>query len=340
MQDPEHYTVGWICALSTEYTAARQFLDKNHGRPHRLAPNDSNQYTLGTMAGHSVVIALLPDGEYGTSSAANVAAHMRNSFRNIDFGLMVGIGGGAPTAKDDIRLGDVVVSSPQNGLGGVYQYDFGKTIQERAFKPTGFLNQPPKAVRAGVSGLRALYEEQGHAFATSIEDIFQKCPMLRGKYARPNQETDCLYKSEVVHPHDRMGDCKELCGTLATHIVERRPRNNYDLDPTIHYGIIASGNQLMKDATIRDALAHEQDVLCFEMEAAGLMNNFPCLVVRGICDYSDSHKNKDWQGYAAMTAAAYTKDLLKIVPPKISAASKSKPPFTIAFRDDCEIHGG
>jgi nucleoside phosphorylase len=70
----------------------------------------------------------------------------------------------------------------------------------------------------------------------------------------------------------------------------------------------------MKDALIRDRLAADKDVLCFEMEAAGLMNTFPCLVIRGICDYSDSHKNKEWQGYAAMVAAAYAKDLLQRIP--------------------------
>jgi len=71
----------------------------------------------------------------------------------------------------------------------------------------------------------------------------------------------------------------------------------------------------MKDAVVRDTLAKEKGVLCFEMEAAGLMNHFPCLVIRGICDYSDSHKNKEWQGYAAMTAAAYARDLLRRIPP-------------------------
>jgi nucleoside phosphorylase len=73
----------------------------------------------------------------------------------------------------------------------------------------------------------------------------------------------------------------------------------------------------MKDAIIREKLAAERDILCFEMEAAGLMNHFPCLVIRGICDYSDS------QGYAAMAAAAYTKALLYRIPPnKIEAEKK------------------
>lgn len=81
-------------------------------------------------------------------------------------------------------------------------------------------------------------------------------------------------------------------------------------NPTIHYGLIASADQLMKDALIRDRLTAEKGVLCFEMEAAGLMNHFPCLVIRGIYDYVDSHKNKEWQGYAAIVAAVYARDLL------------------------------
>jgi nucleoside phosphorylase len=64
----------------------------------------------------------------------------------------------------------------------------------------------------------------------------------------------------------------------------------------------------MKDALIRDTIAAERGALCFEMDVAGLVNHFPCLVIRGICDYADSHKNKDWQGYAAMAAPAYAKD--------------------------------
>jgi nucleoside phosphorylase len=98
-------------------------------------------------------------------------------------------------------------------------------------------------------------------------------------------------------------------------LILRSKRTEDEDDPAIHYGLIASGNQLIKDAFVRDKLAAEKDILCFEMEAAGLMNHFPCLVIRGICDYSDSHKNKEWQGYAAMMAAAYAKDLLCRIPP-------------------------
>jgi nucleoside phosphorylase len=119
--------------------------------------------------------------------------------------------------------------------------------------------------------------------------------------------------SHIPHPDGDDGSCEELCGTESSQFIERHQREDDEDDPAVHYGVIASANQVVKDARLRDDLARSKGVLCFEMEAAGMMNQFPCLVVRGICDYSDSHKNKEWQGYAAMTAAAYTKDLLATI---------------------------
>ncbi|KAG9756231.1 purine and uridine phosphorylase, partial [Aureobasidium melanogenum] len=318
MSDPQRYTVGWICAIPTEYTAARQFLDEEHGRPDHVSAHDSNDYTLGKMAGHNVVIAVLPDGEYGVSSATAVAKDMLHSFPNVRVGLMVGIGGGAPTAKNDIRLGDVVVSSRKGSAPCVYQYNYGKTIQGRSFEQTGFLNQPPVVVRTAVSGLRSNYEDDGHQIEASITEILGRKSRLRQKYSRPSLESDRLYMSNVIHPEDDERSCEKVCGSQTADLVQRRKRSEDEDNPIIHYGVIASADQLMKNAITRDAIAKEKDVLCFEMEAAGLMNHFPCLVIRGICDYSDSHKNKEWQGYAAMTAAAYAKDILtRMIPSRV-----------------------
>ena len=140
MSDPQAYTIGWICAVTTESVAARAFLDEEHDGPRNVAQHDNNSYVLGRISSHNVVIAILPDGEYGTSSAAAVARDMLHSFPNVRIGLMVGIAGGAPSSKHDIRLGDVVVSSRNGGKGGVFQYDFGKTIQNQAFEETSFLD--------------------------------------------------------------------------------------------------------------------------------------------------------------------------------------------------------
>ncbi|KAI4222447.1 MAG: hypothetical protein L6R40_008586 [Gallowayella cf. fulva] len=310
---PADYTIGWICAIQTEYVAARQFLDEEHDSEY-VSQNDGNAYTLGRIGKHNIAIAVLPHREYGTDSAASVARDMVHSFPNIKLGLMVGVGGGAPSAKHDIRLGDIVVSSPRDNRGGVLQYDFGETIQEQSFQQTRFLNQPLTALRTALTKLMADYETDGHSLDQMIGDVLDRKRRLQSKYKRPEPSTDVLYQSEIVHPSNGLlpssSDCTKFCANDAASLVVRKERSEDEDNPAIHYGLIASGNHLMEDALIRDSLIKEHDVLCFEMEAAGLMNRFPCLVIRGICDYSDSHNNKEWQGYAAMVAAAYAKDLL------------------------------
>ncbi|EXK24138.1 hypothetical protein FOMG_19122 [Fusarium oxysporum f. sp. melonis 26406] len=318
MSNPNDYTVGWICAITTEYVAAQEFLDEEHEGPEFVSPHDNNHYTLGKVGKHNVVIAVLPDNEYGKSSAASVARDMMHSFPNIRFGLMVGIAGGAP-GKHDIRLGDIVIGCAGNGKGGVFGYDFGKAIQGQGLQETGFLNQPPTLLRTTVSGLKTRYERKGHQISEAVDMILEKNPRLRRKYKQPEPGADNLFKSEVTHDLN----CGAICSDDTSNFVSRPERTEDEDNPAIHYGLIASADRLMKDASARDRLSEEKEVLCFEMEAAGLMNHFPCLVIRGICDYSDSHKNKEWQGYGAMVAAAYAKDLLyQIAPNRVEAEKK------------------
>ncbi|KAJ5740279.1 hypothetical protein N7493_000151 [Penicillium malachiteum] len=314
MSNAEEYTVGWICAIRTEYTAAQAFLDEKHEVPESLSPADNNSYTVGMIGKHKVVIAVLPQGEYGISSAANVARDMLHSFPNVKIGLMVGIGGGAPSLKHDIRLGDIVVSAIQDGKASVLQYDFGKAKQNQDFQTTGVLNQPPLSLRTALNALQSDYEIDGHQLEESVNGILEKKSRLKKNYKRPSSDSDRLYRSEIVHPLDNEGNCAVICGNDPSHLITRPERTADEDNLAIHYGLIASSSQLMKNALIRDRLSAERDVLCFEMEAAGLMNHFPCLVIRGICDYADSHKSKEWQGYAAMVAAAYARDLLRRVP--------------------------
>ncbi|QYS98805.1 hypothetical protein H0G86_005965 [Trichoderma simmonsii] len=318
--DRSKYTVGWICALTEEFVAAQAFLDQTHERLKGMDPKDSNSYALGKMSDHNVVIACLPLGEYGSASAAGVAINMVRSFPNIRIGLMVGIGGGAPSKQHDIRLGDVVVSTPGDGNGGVFQYDFGKSIQAREFVETGFLDQPPEILRTALQALKSTYQLEGHTLVNDVGKVLQDKPRLKKTYCRPNI-ADRLHISTFIHSTPSE-DCR-LCGSNPYHVEWRDPRDEDEDDPAIHYGLIASGNRVMNDAQIRDKFAMEKGVLCFEMEAAGLMNRFPCLVIRGICDYSDSHKYDKWRGYAAIMAAAYTKDLLRHLIPEQVVAGKS-----------------
>ncbi len=101
----EEYTVGWVCALFSEFSAARIMLDEEH-QTHLSVGNDSNIYTLGRVDEHNVVVACLPIGQMGTLSAADVAIQMKTSYPYIRFGLIVGIGGGV-IGNADIRIGDV-----------------------------------------------------------------------------------------------------------------------------------------------------------------------------------------------------------------------------------------
>ena len=304
-EEPRIYTVGWICALTSEYIAARNLLDEKHGDA-VPSQGDSNSYTLGRMGWHNVVIACLPRGKIGNVSAASVASDMLRTFENIRFGLMVGIGGGAPTNDIDIRLGDVVVSSPDRQVGGVLHYKFGREIQNREFELTGSLASPPAILLSALNQLSAQHVEEGHRIAESIEQMVTRVPNLRDHFLRPPPEKDRLYKADYVHTDDMRTDEN-------SQLVVRQPRTGKHQDPAIHYGLIASADQVMKDAHTRDKLAKEQGILCFEMEAAGLMDRFACVVIRGICDYSDTHKNFDWQWYAAATAAAYAKELLAVI---------------------------
>lgn len=298
------YTVAWICALPAELTAAICVLDHVHPALSQN-PQDSNSYTLGSIGGHNVVLVCLPAGQLGTNSAATVASQLRYSFPAIRFGLMVGIGGGAPSERNDIRLGDVVVSIPGKSSTGVIQYDFGRTVAEGRFICDSILNAPPQILLSAVSTVRAKHNTGDRQMDTILSQ--DKCSSLGPKYAHQGVDNDILFYAD----YDHVGD-DETCVQCEKAMQVLRPVRE-STKPTMHYGTIASGNKIMRHGQTRERCRKELDILCFEMEAAGLMNSFPCLVIRGICDYADSHKNKSWQEYAAISAAAYAKELLGAV---------------------------
>jgi len=305
---PESYHVGWISAVHTEYVAACELLDEEFQTPQR-AHHDDNAYTCGRIGDHKVVVACLPQGRHGLTSAATVATNLRRSFPAIQFGLMVGIGGGAPSARHDIRLGDVVVSSPTGKTGGVIHYELGKTIQGKKFDRTGSLSPPPAILLNALQKLNALHERRGHQIAETVNQMIRTNTRLK-RYQRPG--LDILYQSSFVHT-DEERPCTEGCGT--DQVVQRPVRDAGQDNPAVHYGLVASADRMMNDAHVRDHLAQTEGVLCFETEAAGLMDNFPCVVIRGICGYADTHNNDLWKGYAAATATAYAKELLSVVTP-------------------------
>ncbi|KAI8710877.1 NACHT domain-containing protein [Fusarium sp. LHS14.1] len=320
LDNPDSYVVAWIAALPIERAAAEAMLDEEHAAPtgftrHRT---DANVYTWGRVGEHNIVIASLAAGVYGTTSAATTASSLLASLPSIRVGLLVGIGGGIARPDDDdcdIRLGDIVVSQPDGAMGGVCQYDLIKARSGDRRERKGFLGRPPTVLLNALASIQADHERKESKVPCFLQQMLEKNPKMgkRSKrnpgYAHQGFENDRLFKTSSGHVTGP--DCRR-CDAAGE--VQRDPRDS--ADPEIHYGTIASGNTLVKDAAARDRIVADvgEDCICFEMEAAGLMNHFPCLVIRGICDYADSHKNDRWQRYASATAAAYAKELLAYVP--------------------------
>ncbi|KAF3939993.1 hypothetical protein ABW19_dt0201895 [Dactylella cylindrospora] len=322
----DDYTIGWLTVLSEEAIAARLMFDEPHPR---LAskPQDDNVYTLGRIGNHNVVIARPPRA--GTDPATHSATNMARTFKNLRFLLLVGTGGGAPkkpvsedSGQDDLRLGDVVVSYDENGTGGVLQYDYGKFMSGENFNIRPYFKRPPVAL---LNAVRALQEDHsmGEAFIEEyIQDALrktqengQKKRALR-EYKFPGWDRDVLYQpTDETAGENTEGELQTLTSDADTspRAVTRVSRDSYV--PVVHYGLIATANAVMGSAKKRDELRDKYGVACFEMEAAGLMDTLPCVVIRGISDYSDEHKNDGWKHWASLTAAACAKDLLRIIQP-------------------------
>lgn len=297
------YSVGWVCALTTELAAATVMLDERHpDLP--IQQNDQNAYTLGSIGDHNIVIACLPMGDLGNDPAATVATRMTITFPSIRFWLMVGIGGGVPPK---VRLGDIVLSIPVYEYPGVVQWDMG-IAQDEGFRRIGTLNKPPEVLRSAVSKLEAHREIRGpdtgilhilkelrlhnQLFASkylpseSLEDI-----LFRPDYKHVNQNKQAVDDNEeqkAEGEQEEEEDEEEDIASSCRHcdramVVKRKPRKT---KIKVHYGTVASGNSVIKNAKERDEINEQRiggHALCFEMEAAGVTNSHPCLVIRGIC---------------------------------------------------------
>ncbi|KAK6360849.1 hypothetical protein TWF730_006965 [Orbilia blumenaviensis] len=295
--------------------AARLMLDEDYGRPEEQHPSDDNTYYLGKIGHHNVVIACLGFGSSGIVSAATVASKMLLSFESVRVSLLVGIGGGIPSEQHDIRLGDIIVSKPGDTTGGIIQYELEHELEHieknSKLKRIGSLNRPPALLLKAIASLQsdiaigkskiAKYLSEGVA---KMEDEDE-----RACYSHQGISNDKLFQADYQHEGKNAS-----CSSCAVDKLVDRSYQRRTTKPYIHYGIIASGNQVVRSSLVRRHLEKELGAICVEMEAAGLMNEFPCLVIRGISDYADSHKNDIWQCYAAATAAAYAKALLEIIP--------------------------
>ncbi|KAH0566491.1 hypothetical protein GP486_000109 [Trichoglossum hirsutum] len=305
--DPEHYTVAWIAPLEIEALAAWYMLDHEHQGNFSTGRGDDYVYTAGDINGHNVIIATFPAGQdYGVGSAAALAGQVKKNFPNLWFGLLVGVAAGLPNLSRmpprDIRLGDVLVGLGEGESAGLVNYGLGKETVD-GFKPLrqGVQPKTETIVRAAIGNIKTYAPVHGNVFLKYYESIKNK-PHSSGTFADPGQEKDQFYQT---------------VNRMDSPVIVERPLRSPSERTKVWYGPIGSGDRLMKNALKRDELRDTFDLIGLEMEAAGTMDTIPVGVVRGVCDYGDDRKNKEWQPYAAAMAAAYAKALLyKIKPPK------------------------
>ena len=227
----------------------------------------------------------------GNNKAAIRATNMLNHFKSIDSIIMTGIAGGIPSFQNDgkqVRLGDIVVSD------GVTQYDFVKETLENTSVRSN--SAKPSAQLLEAFEIMKTYEYENVYPWHDYLDEFSSKP----QFAKPATDTDELY---------------DLDDRLCEHPFDST-RTQY---PKVFMGGIASANNLLKNPQKRNMLKESYGVLAVEMEASGIADatwNHATgyLVIRGICDYCDKHKNDLWQEYAALAAAAYTRSLIEELP--------------------------
>lgn len=338
--EPRHrdqFKVGIICALGLEADAVTAIFDKlwdSGENKYGKAPGDTNYYRTGAIGRHNVVLVYAHG--MGKSNAASVAANCRASFKNLGIMLVVGICGGVPYPKseNEIVLGDVIISD------GLIQYDFGRQFPDK-FVRKGTMSKPKDEIMATfayLTGKWGLPELQRRTTAHLMK--LRSIDKMKNSAEYPGVDKDKLYEPTYRHKHQVSSSCQicdrcrsstdptceaalELkCESLECHDERLVPRkrladtaNNAEHDPSprVHFGHYASGDKVMKSGEERDTIARTEGVIAFEMEGSGVWERFPssCLIIKGVCDYADSHKNKEWQAYAAATAAACAKAFLE-----------------------------
>ncbi|KAL3482515.1 nucleoside phosphorylase domain-containing protein [Aspergillus californicus] len=289
----EDYTSAWICPLEVEQTVALEMLDELHeplSQPH----TDQSVYTLGSIGGHNIAIAGLP--QTANNSAVAVITQARTTFPKLRFGLLVGIGDGEPTTTDCgmIRFGDIVGRKPTGEHSG------------SLFVRTG-ASAPPPAVLLSAAQILTTQRARSKKdpILANIQRLDSSFRVLR-RYLRPGEDKDYLYRARYPHIDPEVS-CTQCKYDPSQRVQFAKYDDNHSV--VIHRGTIGSGELVVKNGILRDALAKRYNLLCFETEAAGVMANFHCLIIRGISDYCDSHKNSHWHEYAAAAAAAYAREL-------------------------------
>ena len=288
------------------------------GARYGKAYRDKNTYTTGVIAGHNIVLAYMPST--GSNKAAAVVNQLQMSFTGVEIIFVVGVCGAAPihpVTGEEVVQGDCIISRT------IIQYDFGRSGPggfERKSDLESFVGTSPM-----IQGLLAKWStrknrQQLTNRLTQHLDILTKNNTL---IQYPGIERDLLFHPSYIHTHrstsetcddcsEALGLCNKNCDTLGcdTESLITRTRT-FGIKPRIHFGRFGSANIVLKSGLYRDTLSKKDQIVGFEMEASGVWEAMPTIVIKSVSNYADSHKNKVWQEYAAASAAAGLKAVLE-----------------------------
>lgn len=325
------FHIAIICALPHEADAVTlvfdQFWDDN-GDLYGRADGDTNTYTTGRMGNYDVVLVVLPN--MGTSAAAAAAVNFRSSYSGLKLTFLVGVCGGVPTIGEcDAFLGDVVISK------SIIQYDYGRQypgsfeVKKTTDDSLGRANKDIRSLLASFE--MELSRERLQTKAREYLRLLQSAAVRkrrRADYRYPGLAEDRLFQPKYAHKHQlscelcaaesvtfcelaSKASCTDMKCDEAELVAREYHREDGHYTPEIFIGRVGSGNVVMKSGEDRDRIAAVHSCIAFEMEGAGAWEEVPCIIVKGICDYADSHKNKKWQNFASATAASVTKAMLE-----------------------------
>ncbi|KAL4861748.1 hypothetical protein BDV12DRAFT_203719 [Aspergillus spectabilis] len=333
----DDFAIAIICVLPLEAEAVEALFDETYdqlGRYYSKQQGDANAYINGRIGKHDVVLCYMPGTDKG--SAAGVASSLVVSYPSVKLALVVGICGGAPPPPEyqKIFLGDVIVSD------SVIEYDFGRQYPGGFQRKSGvkdMLGRPNREIRALLNGLRA--EDARREFQDQAQKYLRALQQTGTKWCHPGVD-DILFKACYLHKHYSNASagcscfrsdspdqiCEEASGKDCNELdcdqgQQVRCRENAEAAQTsIYIGPVASADTVMKSGQHRDEIVKREKVIGFEMEGVGVWDIVPCIIIKGVCDYADSHKSKLWQAYAAATGAATAKALLQYWGPTFEQA--------------------
>ncbi|OJD10373.1 hypothetical protein AJ78_08591, partial [Emergomyces pasteurianus Ep9510] len=323
------FAIAIICALPLEADAVEALFDESYdrlGKFYGKQLGDANSYINGRIGEHNIVVCYMPG--MGKGSAASVASSLRVSYTGVQLALVVGICGGAPRPSSDqkVFLGDVIISD------AVVEYDFGRQYPggfRRKTEVRDILGRPDREIRTLLAGLKA--RRTRNEFQGQMLQHLHTIQQSDSQWHLP-ASGDILFEASYHHKHyivepsvrcccfygDSPDDiCEEAleknCNSLGCdgNRVSRHRDNTEGIEASVHIGKIASADTVMKSGEHRDQIVRKERVIGFEMEGAGVWDNISCIIIKGVCDYADSHKNKTWQAYAAATGASAAKAFLE-----------------------------